>query len=286
MNWKKILDPVLSSSKMLETKAFLQNERKTKNIYPEGIDTFKAFELCPFEKTRVIIIGQDPYHTKGTAHGLAFSTKQEQRPPSLEVIFKEIYKDLNIQYYYNKFYEEFFPTNDLTKWAQNGFLLLNSSLTVEEGKPGSHSHLGWDMVIKQAIEGLNQKEKMVIFLLWGNEAKKFKEHINTKHAVFTANHPASELYKDGNGGFYGCRHFSIIRDCLPIIEGNDLFPTISLDSCFDKEKAKKIVMENYPIDAEQICKYIDQDMLIHAPVNHDIYWREIRKFEEMLSTKY
>jgi len=288
MNWKEVLAPALQSTKMQEIKAHLHEERKTKNIYPAGNQVFRAFELCPFEKTRVVILGQDPYHSPGTADGLAFSSQQAETPPSLQAIFKEIYKDLNIQYYHNETFEEFFPTNNLQKWAEAGFLLLNTVLTVEEGKAGSHKDLGWADVIHKVFDGLAQKTHQVVFLLWGNEAKKYKELItNPKHIYFEAAHPAAEAYdKTGNAGFYGCRHFSIVRDILPGIDGRNIFPSVRLDSCFDKDAAKKIVREHYAIDADKICHYIDNEMIIHVPVNKDVYWKEIRIFEQMLSTKY
>ena len=286
MNWKEVLAPALQSQKMQEIKKFLQEERNTKNIYPDGKSVFRAFELCPYEQTRVVILGQDPYHTPGTADGLAFSTQQKEIPPSLLVIFKEIYKDLNIQYYHNTSFEDFFPNGNLEGWAKRGFLLLNTVLTVEEGKAGSHKDLGWDIVIKAVFDGLNKKDHQVIFLLWGKEAQKYKSLIglNTKHVSFSAAHPAAELYADNKGGFTGCRHFSIVRDILPEIEGRNVFPTAGLDVCFDKDKAKAIVREHYPIDAEQICKYIDEELFIQLPVNKDIYWREVRKFEVAIST--
>lgn len=288
MTWKEVLAPALQSSKMQEIKKFLQNERNTKNIYPDGKSVFRAFELSPYSKTKVVIIGQDPYHTPGTADGLSFSTQQEKTPPSLQVIFKEIYRDLNIQYEHNVTLEEFFPTNNLQKWAEMGFLMLNTVLTVEEGKAGSHKDLGWDIVIKAVFDGLNKKDHQVIFLLWGKEAQKYRSLIDpkSKHVVFSAAHPAAELYADSNGGFYGCRHFSIVRDVIPEIEGRNIFPTVGLDTCFDADKAKAIVREHYPIEAEQICKYIDEELIIHVPLNKEIYWKEVRKFEQSLSTKY
>lgn len=288
MDWKTILAPVLETKKMQETKQFLKNERIAgKKIYPDGKNVFRAFDLCPFDNTKVVIIGQNPYHSPGTADGLAFSTQQQERPKSLEVIFKEIYIDLNIQYIHDKTYEEFFPTNNLEKWTKIGFLLLNSSLTVEEGRPESHLDIGWQDVIKTTIEGLNSKSHQVLILLWGKEAKRFEQYVDpkSKNVVFTAAHPAAELYNQG-AGFYGCRHFSLIRDILPIIEGRNLWPGLDLDSCFDKEKAKKIVKENFPIDADRICSYIDRELIIHIPVNRDKYWEEIRKFELNISTKY
>jgi uracil-DNA glycosylase len=288
MSWKEILAPVLQTPKMQEVKKHLQEERKTKAIYPAGKDVFRAFDLCPYNNTKVVILGQDPYHTKDTADGLAFSTKQSKRPPSLEVIFKEIYKDLNIQYYHNETFEEYFPTNNLEKWAYRGFLLLNTVLTVEEGKAGSHKDLGWDAITRKVFEALNKMDRQVIFLLWGKEAQKYKELIDpsTKHVAFTAGHPATELYNDGKGSFYGSRHFSIVRDILPEIECKDIMPAAGLDSCFDKEKAKEIVREAFPLEAEQMCNYIDRELIINVPVNRETYWKEIRKFEDDLSTKY
>jgi len=285
-NWNTILAPILQSEKMQEIKAFIKQERTTKKIYPEGKDVWRAFDLCPLENTKVVILGQDPYHTPGTADGLAFSSRQSDIPKSLQVIFREIYKDLNIQYSYNITLEEFFPTPNLEKWARNGFLLLNTALTVEEGKPGSHADIGWDIVVKAVIEALNQKGR-TIFLLWGNEAKKFAPliDINKKNTFFEAAHPAAELYKEGSG-FLGCRHFSIVRDCLPILEGRNLFPTLGLDACFDKEKAKEIVKIHYPAEADRLCQYIDKELIIEIPINKDTYWEETRKFEKLLSTKY
>lgn len=286
-NWKSILAPILESKKISELKAFLKDERSKKNIYPEGKDIFRAFDLCPYEKTKVVIIGQNPYHTPGTADGLAFSTRQDKRPPSLEVIFKEIYRDLNIQYFQDITFEEFFPSNNLEKWTNMGFLLLNSSLTVEEGKPESHLDIGWQDVIKTTVEGLNSKEHQVIFLLWGKEAKQFEQYVDpkSKNVVFTASHPDTELYIE-NAGFYGCRHFSLVRDVLPIINGINIFPTVNLDSAFDKEKAKNIVKSFYPIEAEKICNYIDNELIIHIPLNKEFYWEKVHEFEKNIGTSY
>lgn len=287
MTWQEILAPMLQTYKMQEIKKFLQAERKVKNIYPAGKDVFRAFDLCPYENTKVVIIGQDPYHSEGTADGLAFSTRQAKTPPSLQVIFKEIYKDLNIQYLHNITFEEYFPTNNLENWTKLGFLLLNTTFTVEQDKALSHKDLGWSMIISKVFEALNKKNHQVIFLLWGREAEKYKSLIdpNTKHIHFGAAHPAAELYSTG-AGFYGCRHFSILRDVLPAIEGKNIFPTIDMDLCFDKEKAKELVREHYPFEAERICRYIDDELMIRIPVNGEIYWKEIKKFVDLISTKY
>lgn len=284
-NWNTILAPVLQSQTMQDIKAFLKKERATKTIYPAGKDVWRAFDLCPFDETRLVILGQDPYHN-GSADGLAFSSRGPEIPKSLQIIFKEIYRDLNIQYYHNVTLEEFFPTPNLEKWARWGILLLNTALTVESGKPGSHKDKGWEIVVKAAIEALNEKGR-IIYLLWGAEAHKYADLIDKKkgNVYFKAAHPAAELYKE-NAGFLGCRHFSIVRDCLPIMSGNNLFPTLGLDACFDKEKAKGIVKSHYPQEADRLCEYIDKEMIIHLPINKDKYWNECFKFERMLSTKY
>ena len=232
-------------------------------------------------------VNKSPYSTKDTADGLAFSTRQEKIPPTLEIIFKEIYKDMNIQYMRNVSFEEFFPTGNLEKWAKGGFLLINSCLTVEEGKPGSHKDIGWDMVLRTAVEALIKKtDHQVIFLLWGNEAKRFAPLITPPHVFFEAAHPAAELHSPGKGGFYGCRHFSIVRDIKPMLSHENAFRTMNLDSCFDKELAKKIVRENYSLDADKMCEYIDKELMIHVPVNKEAYWKEITKFEDLISTRY
>jgi uracil-DNA glycosylase len=289
MTWSEILGPVLASEKMQELKSFIKEERQNKHIYPEGKDVFRAFDLCPYDNTKVVILGQDPYNQKGQADGLAFSSRLAQRPKSLEVIFKEIYTDLNIQYFHNVTLDEFFPTNDLTNWTKIGILLLNSVLTVEELKPGSHKGKGWENIVEAVFEGLNKKDHQIVFFLWGRDAQQFKELIkNPKHIYLEAPHPAAELYKDNENAkatFTGCRHFSILRDILPMIHNQNIYKTIGLDACFDKEKAKKIVRENYPIEADKICKYIDKDLIIHVPVNRDNYFQELHNIESQFSTK-
>lgn len=287
-NWKEVLAPAFSHPKVTALKAFIQEERKKgKNIYPAPADVFRAFDLCPLGNTKVVIIGQDPYHSPGTADGIAFSSRQAITPPSLKVIFKEIYQDLNIQYFHNVTYEEFFPTNNLEKWARYGFLLLNATLSVEEGKAGSHAGMGWEIVIQSVVDALNKLPHVTALLLWGNAAKEFKQYVdpNGKVVVFEASHPAAELYKT-EAGFLGCRHFSILRDILPTIEGRNLYKEAHLDAYFDKKHAKELINECYPLHAKQICDYIDKDLFIHIPVNKEEYFNEMKKIELVLSTKY
>lgn len=167
-------------------------------VYPLPADLFSAFELTPFEKVKVVILGQDPYHGEGQAHGLAFSVQTGVTvPPSLLNIYKEIASDIDTN----------LPNSgDLTRWAKQGVLLLNSTLTVRKGKAGSHRQLGWEQFTDTVIKLISEKNKPVVFILWGNQAIA-KSHLidNSKHFICTASHPSPlSAYR----GFFGCRHFS------------------------------------------------------------------------------
>ena len=172
-------------------------------IYPDMKDIFRAFEISNLDDVKVVIFGQDPYYLPGVADGLAFSTKQSKTPASLKNIFKELkneYPDLIIE------------TNDLTSWAKQGVLLANTSLTVMKNMPNSHAYLGWSYVIEEAIEYINENSHNVIFLLWGNQAKKFKSLINEeKHHVLMSAHPSP---LSANNGFFGNNHFKIANQIL------------------------------------------------------------------------
>ena len=286
MNWKQILLPAMNSQTLLSFKSWLKTERETKDIYPTSKDLFRAFDLCPYESTRVIIFGQDPYHSEGTADGLAFSTRQKKIPPSLKVIFREIYRDMNIQYFHNISIEEFFPTGNLENWARNGFLLLNTALTVEKGAAGSHQGKGWEILIEAVLKALNEHPKQLIFCLWGNQAKELRGKISARHMVLSASHPAAELYNPGqNAGFYWSRHFSIIRDILPVNNDQNINPCVNFMDFFDKEKAKKMIQKHYPIDAEKLIQYIDDELIIYAPLSKERYYEKLKEFELSLSTK-
>lgn len=167
-------------------------------IYPFELNVFKAFELCEFDKLSVVILGQDPYHGDGQAHGLSFSVPEGQAlPPSLRNIFKELYDDLHIPISKN---------GNLESWAKQGVLLLNSILTVERNKPGSHRNIGWEKITDQVIQLISQRKENLVFILWGNFAiNKLRLIDQSKHLVLTAAHPSPlSAYK----GFFGCRHFS------------------------------------------------------------------------------
>lgn len=172
-------------------------------VYPPQKDIFKAFELCPLEKTKVIILGQDPYHNPNEAMGLSFSVpKNIKTPPSLKNILKEIHTDLGI-----------IPSThgDLSTWAEQGVLLLNTILTVEHKKPASHRNLGWQAFTDTCIQLLAQEKKGLVFMLWGNFAKGKASLINTEdHLILEASHP-SPLAR---GAFFGCKHFSKANDYL------------------------------------------------------------------------
>ncbi|MCF8284773.1 MAG: uracil-DNA glycosylase [Sphingobacteriales bacterium] len=189
----------------LELKRFLDNETTLgKVIYPHQNLIFNAFEQCLFEEIKVVIIGQDPYHGTGQANGLAFSVNVGQKiPPSLRNIYKELKDDVGFE----------IPTHgDLTAWAKQGVLLLNSVMTVEEGKPGSHQHKGWETFTDAVINKLSGENNGIVFLLWGNYAKSKMELIDaSKHKIFTAAHPSPlSAYQ----GFFHCKHFSKTNEYL------------------------------------------------------------------------
>ena len=286
--WKEILAPVLRNEKMVQLKSTLKKIRSVTHVYPDGKDVFRAFDMCPYESTYVVILGQDPYHTPGVADGLAFSSRASKRPPSLINIFKEVYADLGILQNHGWDFDEFFPTNRLDRWASNGFLLLNTILTVEEGKPLSHKDLGWGYLIAEVFKALNEIGHQVIFLLWGKEAQKFKDLIdlNKGHLIFEASHPAAELYNPGKGGFFGCRHFSIVRDILGYLRDPEIRNDRLATARFDREKVINVANTAYrPEEAGKIIAYLNRGLVYNIPVNMDKYLTETRKFDTEMSTK-
>lgn len=184
---------------------FLKQERDVgKIIYPEEQNIFNAINITPFEKVKVVIIGQDPYHNPGQAHGLSFSVQKGVRPPpSLRNIFKELATDCGITK----------PIHGcLESWAKQGVLLLNAVLTVEKNKPHAHEKIGWQQFTKKIIQSLNQHPKPIVYLLWGAHAQKKQSLIDTKkHFVLTAPHPSP---LSAHRGFLGCKHFSTTNDLL------------------------------------------------------------------------
>lgn len=196
-SWKRYLLNEFSAPYFLKLKTFLTEERKLYKVYPPGSRIFAAFDLTPFEKVKVVIIGQDPYHGPGQANGLSFSVSPGIKlPPSLKNIFKELNTDLGLPVPYS---------GDLEPWAKQGVLLLNATLTVRANTPGSHQKKGWETFTDTVIKTISDNKKGVIFLLWGNFAQSKESLIDqNKHFVLKAAHP-SPLAR---GAFFGCKHFS------------------------------------------------------------------------------
>lgn len=198
-SWKTRIGDYLLRPEMRELADFLRAERRAgKKIYPPGPEIFAAFEHTPFDAVRVVILGQDPYHGPGQAHGLCFSVAPGVRvPPSLDNIFKEVQRDLGIAR----------PGHGcLTAWADRGVLLLNSVLTVEEGHAGAHANRGWEGFTDAAIAALNRERDGLVFLLWGAYAQRKGQLIDTsRHCVLKAVHPSP---LSAHRGFIGCGHFS------------------------------------------------------------------------------
>lgn len=196
--WLEWLKPEFESKYFQELKLFLQSEKATHRIYPKGKDIFRAFDLTPPEKVKVVIIGQDPYHGPGQAHGLCFSVQKGIKPPpSLVNIFKELTADLDLP----------IPNHgDLSSWAEQGVLLLNATLTVREREPGSHQNKGWERFTDAVIKSISEKKKNVVFLLWGRFAQNKAQLVDaSQHFVLKAAHPSPFSARNG---FFGCNHFS------------------------------------------------------------------------------
>ncbi|HEY0030420.1 MAG TPA: uracil-DNA glycosylase [Bacteroidia bacterium] len=209
-SWKQVLQDQFLASYFANLKAFLENEKKHHIVYPPGNQIFSAFNHTPFDKVKVVIIGQDPYHGPGQAHGLAFSVNRGiRKPPSLVNIFKELQSDLGIPV----------PQDgNLEPWADQGVLLLNAILTVRAATPGSHQKKGWEQFTDAVIKTISDHKTGVVFLLWGNFAQTKAELIDKdKHFILTAAHP-SPLAR---GAFFGCRHFSKTNK---ILEHQGLMP--------------------------------------------------------------
>lgn len=198
-SWKAELRDEFSKPYFEDIVNFLKAEKTAgKVVYPPGPYIFNAFNTTPFDEVKVVILGQDPYHGPGQAHGLSFSVPPGvPPPPSLVNIFKELHTDLNMPIPNHGFLE---------KWAKQGVLLLNASLTVEANKPMSHSKIGWHIFTDAVIHTLSKDREHIVFLLWGSFAKSKAELIDTKkHLVLTAAHPSP---LSAHNGFFGCRHFS------------------------------------------------------------------------------
>lgn len=206
-DWASVLHDELQKPYMFELRAFLDKERVLgKTIFPPEREIFASLYLTPFDQVSVVIIGQDPYHGEGQAHGLSFSVRRGvPLPPSLKNIYKELHEDVGIA----------IPQHGcLEKWAKQGVLLLNATLTVEKSQPLSHHKRGWEAFTDACVRSLLQKKEHLVFLLWGKNAQekamKYPELIRGKHLVLQAAHPSPY----SASGFFGCRHFSKTNEYL------------------------------------------------------------------------
>ena len=203
-DWDEVLQGEFDKEYYQKLRSFLVQEYRTNTIYPNMHDIFNALKFTPYGKVRAVILGQDPYHGPGQAHGLCFSVQRGvPTPPSLVNIYKELQTDLGIA-----------PAGHgcLTDWAQQGVLLLNTALTVRAGQANSHRGQGWEIFTDRVIELLNLRQEPMVFLLWGANAKSKKALVtNPNHLVLTAPHPSP---LSAHNGFFGCRHFSQCNEFL------------------------------------------------------------------------
>lgn len=206
-DWDEILNREYNKEYYQKLRTILANEYNKYTVYPDMYNIFNAFKYTPYSNVKVVILGQDPYHNVGQAHGLAFSVQPDvDIPPSLKNIFKEMHDDIGFT----------IPDNGcLTKWAENGVFLLNTSLTVRAHSPNSHKNIGWETFTDNIISELNDRNDPIVFLLWGANARSKANLItNDKHLVLQAPHPSP---LSAYNGFFGCKHFSKTNDFLKSI---------------------------------------------------------------------
>lgn len=203
-SWQKVLESECNKVYFKDLFSFVVGEYTHTHVYPPAQDVLKAFHLCSFDKVKVVILGQDPYHGEGQANGLAFAVASGMKiPPSLKNIFKEIESDTGVVPYQD---------GDLSRWAHQGVLLLNATLTVRAGNPGFHQKKGWEEFTDTVVRELSSQKEGLVFMLWGNYAQEKGKIIDhTKHCVLKAPHPSPfSAYQ----GFFGCKHFSQANEYL------------------------------------------------------------------------
>lgn len=200
-SWRKHLEEEFGQPYFADLTEFVRKEYNEAKVYPPPKHIFRAFDLCPFEKVRVVILGQDPYHGGRQANGLAFAVDDGMViPPSLQNIFKELSADCSLPF------EALAKKGTLEHWAEQGVLLLNATLTVRAHQAASHQGRGWEQFTDAAIRALSREREHLVFMLWGNYAKQKGAHIDrSKHLVLEAPHPSPF---SANNGFFGCKHFS------------------------------------------------------------------------------
>ena len=197
-SWKEALEPEFAKEYFTHLATFVKNEYQNSAVYPPPKNIFRAFDLTPFNEVQVVILGQDPYHGKGQANGLCFAVGEGVTlPPSLQNIYKELQSDIG---------QAPERTGDLERWATQGVLLLNATLTVRAGVAGSHQNKGWELFTDAAIKALSDRRKHLVFILWGNYARQKGAHIDrSKHLVIESTHPSPFA---ANNGFFGSKPFS------------------------------------------------------------------------------
>jgi uracil-DNA glycosylase len=206
-SWKEKLEGEFEKEYFVKLTTFVKGEYRDGVVYPVPKNIFRAFDLCPFQRVKVVILGQDPYHGERQANGLAFAVDENiHLPPSLQNIFKEIESDVGGGLTSTK------RDGDLSRWAEQGVLLLNATLTVRAHTPGSHQDHGWEQFTDAIIRTLSEERENLVFMLWGNYAKAKGAHIDrSKHLVLEAPHPSPF---SAHTGFFGCKHFSRANDYL------------------------------------------------------------------------
>lgn len=203
-DWDEILEDEFKKEYYLKIREFLKSEYSQRTIFPSMYDIFNALKYTPFRNTKVVILGQDPYHEIGQAHGLSFSVKKGIKiPPSLVNIYKELHTDIGMD----------IPNHgELTSWAKQGVLLLNATLTVREGQANSHKDIGWAIFTDEIIKKLNMSNSPIVFILWGGNARSKKKYItNSKHLIIESAHPSP---LSAYNGFFGSKPFSKANEFL------------------------------------------------------------------------
>lgn len=211
-DWDHLLEDEFKKEYYKYIEEFLEKEYREKTVYPQKEDIFTAFKWTAYKDTKVVILGQDPYHGKNQSHGLAFSVKKGiKTPPSLRNIYKELHSDLGFT----------IPNNGyLEKWAKQGVLLLNTALTVREGEANSHKKIGWEIFTDKIIEILNQRDDPMVFILWGNNAKSKEKYIKNKnHYIIKSVHPSP---LSAFRGFFGSKVFSKTNDFLKSLDQEEI----------------------------------------------------------------
>lgn len=204
-SWKEQLAPEFSKEYFKALYEFVHQERQSHVVFPEPGDVFNAYKVTPFDNVKVVILGQDPYHNAGQAHGLSFSVRAGVKPPpSLQNIFRELHDDLKVPVP---------KTGLLTPWAERGVFLLNATLTVRAHEPGSHQGKGWERFTDETIRALSRREKPVVFVLWGRYARSKKDLIDSRHTVIESPHPSP---MSAHQGFFGSKPFSKVNQALEL----------------------------------------------------------------------